>query len=130
MALKTVWGKLGYTVRYSIYGALFGLMFPILATLGDLAMHRLPFTLNSLVQVQRGSALHWVIDTAPFFLGLFASFAGRRQDQLVVLNQELHRQVQDRDQIIDDLHVLRGSLGLQSQYLTVVTKIAQSMSLA
>ena len=77
MRLKAIWHKRSYTFRYAVYGALFGLMFPIFATLGDIYLHGLPLTLESVWQVQKSSPLHWVIDTAPFFLGLFASFAGR-----------------------------------------------------
>jgi GAF domain-containing protein len=103
-------------------------MFPVFATLGDLLIQRLPLTLSNLVQVQKSTALHWVIDTAPFFLGLFASFAGRRQDQLSVLNRELNEQVQARDQVIGDLRALQDSLGIHSQYLEAIAEVAQSAS--
>ena len=43
----------------------------------------------TLAATQQSSPLHWVIDTAPFFLGLFASFAGRREDALHVTLGEL-----------------------------------------
>jgi GAF domain-containing protein len=49
----------------------------------------LPFTLSSIAEIQAGDPLLWIIDTAPFFLGLFAAFAGRRQDRLQNLNSEL-----------------------------------------
>ena len=101
--LRNAWKSLSSTLQYAVYGALFGLMFPVVATLGDLTMQRLPLTLHSLVQVQKGTPLHWMIDTAPFFLGLFASFAGRRQDRLAGANQELERQVQARGETADRL---------------------------
>jgi methyl-accepting chemotaxis protein len=62
-------------------------------------MQRLSLTLVNLAQVQKNTPLHWMIDTAPFFLGLFASFAGRRQDRLAILNRRLGQQVQERDQM-------------------------------
>lgn len=76
-------------------------------------MQQLPLTLNSLLQVQKSTPLHWVIDTAPFFLGLFASLIGKRQDQLVRLNEELERGIQERDQAIGQLETLQASLEQQ-----------------
>ena len=105
-----MWGKRSAIFRYMVYGALFGLAFPVLSTLGDLYMQQLPLTLENLLQVQRSTVLHWVIDTAPFFLGLFASFAGRRQDQLACLNEILRQKVEERDQAIDRLEALQAGL--------------------
>jgi GAF domain-containing protein len=87
-------GKRNATFRYALYGALFGLFFPVFATLIDLFIQQLPLTLENALRVQISSPLHWVIDTAPLFLGLFASFAGRRQDQLTLANEQLGRQVE------------------------------------
>lgn len=98
------------TLRYAILGALFGCAFPIFSTLGDVAVQGLPLTFESLWQVQKGSPLHWVIDTAPFFLGLFASFAGRRQDRLIDLNEALNQRVRERDEAIDQLRSLQWVL--------------------
>jgi anti-anti-sigma regulatory factor len=92
---------------------LFGLAFPIFSTLGDLFMQQLPLTLESLLQVQRSTVLHWVIDTAPFFLGLFASFAGKRQDELVHLSEKLKQGIQERDEAISQLEILQASLEQQ-----------------
>jgi anti-anti-sigma regulatory factor len=108
-----MWRGRSTTFRYALYGALFGLAFPVFSTLGDLFMQQLPLTLENLLQIQKSSVLHWVIDTAPFFLGLFASFAGRRQDELVRLSEELRRGIQARDKAIDQLEALQASLEQQ-----------------
>jgi anti-anti-sigma regulatory factor len=70
------------TFRYLCYGALFGALFPITATGFDIWLRGLPFTLDSVGLAQATEPLHWMIDTAPLFLGLFAAFAGRRQEKL------------------------------------------------
>ena len=44
---------------------------------------------QNLALIQETSPLIWIIDTAPFFLGLFASFAGAQIDKLNVKNDEL-----------------------------------------
>jgi light-regulated signal transduction histidine kinase (bacteriophytochrome) len=62
-----------------------------MATLLDIYVQRLPMSVGSALAAQAAQPLHWIIDTAPFFLGLFASLAGRRQDLLANLNAELAR---------------------------------------
>ena len=77
------------TQRYAVMGILFGLLFPIVATIIRIAVLHLPFGLTGIVIAQSTDPLLWIIDTAPLFLGLFASLAGRRQDVLEALNSEL-----------------------------------------
>jgi PAS domain S-box-containing protein len=84
------------TARYALYGALFGCCFPLVATLLDLALQHRQVAVASILWAQQRQPLHWIIDTAPFFLGLFASLAGRRQDLLSQLNAQLEQKVSDR----------------------------------
>jgi PAS domain S-box-containing protein len=69
-------------IRYALIGSLFGLCFPVGATLIDAYMRGFTWSWSNLVEIQASQPLLWVIDTAPLFLGLFALFAGRRQDAL------------------------------------------------
>ncbi|MGH2524396.1 MAG: hypothetical protein ACRDH2_17960, partial [Anaerolineales bacterium] len=71
-----------FTVRYALLGAFFGLLFPLLATGIVFFTRALPFNLPGAIEAQRSEPLLWIIDTAPFFLGLFAAIAGRREDRL------------------------------------------------
>ncbi|MBT7071206.1 MAG: PAS domain-containing protein [Anaerolineae bacterium] len=88
--------SLSYTHRYAIYGAIFGLVFPLGASLLEITLRGLPFGLSSFWLVQQGEPLMWMIDTAPIFLGLFASLAGRRQDQLIEFVAGLEDAVAER----------------------------------
>ena len=73
---------MSFTIRYALLGALFGFLFPLVA-MGILFLIRdLPFSWSSVIEVQHTEPLLWIIDMAPLFLGLFASFAGRREDRL------------------------------------------------
>ena len=68
--------KLNNTLRYSILGALFGLLFPIVATIYDLLIiQQMELTFANALAAQAANPLHWLIDTIPVLLGLFASFA-------------------------------------------------------
>jgi len=80
------------TQKYALAGALFGLLFPVIATVLRIVGANLPFDVSSVIFVQSTDPLMWIIDSAPFFLGLFAAFAGRRQDNLQKLYEELSRQ--------------------------------------
>ncbi|MFC1642332.1 ATP-binding protein [Myxococcota bacterium] len=71
------------TRRYALYGALFGLCFPVGATFVLALQDPSSGTLASIVTAQRHSYLLWIIDTAPLFLGAFAALAGIRQDRLL-----------------------------------------------
>ena len=77
------------TQRYALFGILFGLLFPVIATIIRILEAGVSFRWSSIVEVQAGDPLLWIIDTAPLFLGLFAAFAGWRQDRLQNMNSEL-----------------------------------------
>jgi len=88
-----MWRNHSATFRFAVYGAAWGLLFPVFSTLGDLLHQRLPMTLGGLWQVQSSSPLHWVIDTIPILLAIWASLAGRRQEESRRLKQCLEEQV-------------------------------------
>jgi GAF domain-containing protein len=77
------------TMQYTLLGIFFGALFPALATLLEMAAEGLPLGVASAIQVQQTNPLLWIIDTAPFFLGLGGSLVGRRQATLEGLNAVL-----------------------------------------
>jgi methyl-accepting chemotaxis protein len=74
------------TRRYALYGALFGLGFPVIGTVIDAFTRGYGLGLGGLLRAQAGSPLLWIIDTAPFFLGVLASLCGRAQDHIVAVD--------------------------------------------
>jgi signal transduction histidine kinase/CheY-like chemotaxis protein len=81
--------------NYTLYGALFGLLFPIMGTIIQMQINYGLLAFDLVLDVQKSFPLLWVIDSAPFWLGLFARFAGIRQDNLKTL-------ITDQEQIILD----------------------------
>jgi GAF domain-containing protein len=77
------------TKKYFLIGSVFGFLFPLFATLLRMLLSNRPFNLSTAVFLQAAEPLLWIIDTAPIFLGLFAAIAGRRQDHLEELNEQL-----------------------------------------
>ena len=84
------------TMKYTLYGVLFGCCFPLMATLLDLLVQGRPVSFEHITVVQRIQPLHWIIDTAPFILGFFAWMAGRKQAQVVKANASLEGRIHTR----------------------------------
>ncbi len=90
--------------KYTLYGMLFGLGFPISSILFLYLMNDLG-TVNSpidLIRHVRDHQLLYVIDTAPLFLGIVARYAGIRQDRLHQFAHSLEQQVFDKT---ESLHI-------------------------
>lgn len=79
-----------YRLRYAIYGALCGVLFPIAGTLIECSLEFGFFSPDHFLKCQQNNPLLWIIDTAPLFLGLLASFAGLQMDKVREKNIELN----------------------------------------
>ncbi|NJK80933.1 MAG: STAS domain-containing protein [Chloroflexaceae bacterium] len=110
------------TFRYLMYGVLFGMLFPSTATLFDIAQRGLPFGFMSVLHVQATQPLHWMINTAPLFLGFFASLAGRRQDKLGILNTMLTKHNKALKQAIEHNALLHDQTRRQLDELQLLHK--------
>jgi len=75
-----------YAIRYGLLGLLFGLLFPIVATVIEVLVRDQGWTLQAFIDAQKAQPLLWIIDTAPVILGLFAIAIGRRHGRLVDAN--------------------------------------------
>lgn len=125
------------TQKYALFGAAFGLLFPVVATVIRTATSNLPITLANAIFVQSDDMLLWIIDTAPLFLGLFAAFAGRRQDNLKQAIHELQQReselqkaqgtleqgVEDRTR---ELLTANQQITKRAQQLELIARVAQS----
>ncbi len=68
-----------YLRRFTLWGAIGGLLLPALGTWIEILEHDLPLEFSSILLVQRAQPLLWMIDTAPLILGFLAGLIGRRQ---------------------------------------------------
>jgi diguanylate cyclase (GGDEF)-like protein len=86
---------LSETTKYTGYGALFGLCFPIGSVFFLYFMNEIGDTssLYAILAQAHHNSLLWVIDSAPLFLGLFARLAGGRQDRILRFSASLEQQV-------------------------------------
>jgi sigma-B regulation protein RsbU (phosphoserine phosphatase) len=99
-----------HTNRYTIYGTLFGALFPLMASIIDSLVVFGSLSFDYIIILQKQSHLHWIIDSAPFWLGLFARFIGMKQDKvdrqindLHEINNKINAEIEKRNKIEEKL---------------------------
>jgi len=83
--------KANFVLRYTFFGILFGLFFPLAASLVLFHQQQLPLTMHNLTLIHQQNPLLWIIDTVPLFLGIFAYLIGLRQSRLMRLMENINR---------------------------------------
>lgn len=84
--------------EYTFAGALFGLVFPSIASIIEINHGGLVLTFSNLLLVQVNNPLLWIIDSAIIILGLAGYIAGDRQQKLVIQTRQLEAAVEERSQ--------------------------------
>ena len=86
-----IWKKLFKVeaFNYALWGFLFGCFFPLAGTFMEARSLSGANGLSQFIAVQKNTPLLWIIDTAPFFLGLSAYLIGNRIDVLRQKNREI-----------------------------------------
>lgn len=88
-------------VRYTIFGIGFGICFPMLALLIDMTVfHSVELSVSGLIEIHAINPMHFVIDTAPFFLGVAFHIAGRNLERFERLNHFLSFRVKEQTKIL------------------------------
>lgn len=82
-----LWGR-SPALRYGAYGAAFGLVFPLVATLLEMGLAGLPTSVGGFLAAQATQPLLWIIDSSPVLLGLFALRLGRSQGEVETLQRD------------------------------------------
>jgi two-component system sensor histidine kinase/response regulator len=86
--------------KYTFLGATLGFLFPIIGTLFECSFRGMGgHSIQDLIDCQKASPALWLVDTAPFFLGLVASLAGRHLD---IVNEK-NKQIEERYQQMSEL---------------------------
>ena len=80
---------------FALYGALFGVCFPVIGSLLEFWVQTMSFSWSNILYVQQQSKLLWIIDSAPLFLGLFASFGGMQLDRVQSRNGLLNKRYEE-----------------------------------
>lgn len=124
--------------KYALAGALFGLLFPLIATVIQISISRLPLDVSTVIAVQAANPLLWIIDSAPFILSILAALAGRRQDTLEKVNhllksreKELENTQISLEQLVDertrDLTLANQQILKRMEQLRSVVSVSHSI---
>ena len=117
------------TQRYTFAGVLFGLSFPIIATLIQITITNLQINFSNFLIIQSTNPLLWIIDTAPFVIGYVSMLAGRRQDNShqreAELIQKENELAEARTSLEERVAERTKELESQSQRLRVAAEIAK-----
>jgi len=116
-----------HTGSYTVYGFLFGLCFPVTAILIDiLLIQQQPLDVNNFYTAFIRQPLHWIIATAPIFLGLLAHMVGKQQDKLAEVNNLLDQRVQDRTKELNHAYdVLKKDYEERLELLEKITQVKE-----
>lgn len=118
--------------KYTLIGVIFGLFFPVIATIIRIGDANLPYKLSSAIAVQTTDSLLWIIDTAPIFLGIFASIAGRRQEKAMALYEQLRQRenelIQDRANLEQRVEERTAILAKKTEQLRAASYVARQTS--
>ncbi len=87
---------LSQTYKYTLFGVLFGMIFPVFGTILHVLAGHEPLHLRAMIFAQMSYPVLWIIDTTPLFLGLSFGFYGSREDRLVRLNARLEAMIAER----------------------------------
>ena len=93
--------------RYLVFGVLVGLCFPIIGTLIESVSEYHQLNSDAALLAQAKDPLLWIIDLAPIFLGVFASFGGRQMDRVNDKNAELNRKNSEIQEKYRQMKMLR-----------------------
>ena len=79
---------------YFLYGFVFGCMFPMGAALFELISNQIPFSIQNFIVRHSDNKLLYMIDTAPFFLGVFAYIGGISKEKSETLLRKFKKVTQ------------------------------------
>ncbi|TAH19656.1 MAG: hypothetical protein EAZ08_08125 [Cytophagales bacterium] len=103
--------KHSHTFQYTLFGIAFGFCFPVLSILADvLIFHDLGMNLESIYKIHQINKLHFVIDTAPLFLGLSFGLAGVFYDKVSRMNSSLQVMIKTQNKFAEELQVSNQQL--------------------
>lgn len=97
--------------RYTLIGILFGIMFPLLATILEIHTKSMKLNYEHIVFLHKSNALLMMIDSAPIFLGLFAFIAGINQYKAEENNRKLNCTLNNEIEVKKKLSLIIDEIG-------------------
>lgn len=90
-------------LRWTLFGILFGSLFPIVGTTLQLVLLKTPVTMGNLLLAQQGNPILWIADLAPLVLGGVFNLFGTREFKLRQANENLKTSLHQHQELQNDL---------------------------
>lgn len=97
--------------RYTLIGILFGIMFPLLATILEIHTKSMKLNYEHIAYLHKSNALLMMIDSAPIFLGIFAFIAGINQYKAEENNRKLNGTLKNEIEVKKKLSLIIDEIG-------------------
>ncbi len=110
--------------NYTLYGAAFGLCFPMGAIGLELFLRELDLSLASIIHLHKEVLLLWMIDSAPFVLGIFARFAGIKQDEVIQTINSMQAVIDERTRVLEQSKDEAEKASIEKSHLNELSHIA------
>lgn len=120
--------KINAVILYSIVGVLFGICFPIGAWVLDILLNGHTMSVNSIGLIHESTPIHFMIDTAPLFLGLFAMVGGINQNKARKANASLQDMLRSLNESLVENKTLLEDTKLQRVHLEEIIETAMEAS--
>ncbi|MCH8080703.1 MAG: hypothetical protein IIA06_13160 [Proteobacteria bacterium] len=75
--------QLNIITKYTIYGIAFGLAFSLTGWMLDIINFDLAFSPAAIIQIHQNNFLHYIIDMAPFVLGIVFCVLSKAEQQIL-----------------------------------------------
>lgn len=113
------------SIRYALYAFLIALLFPALAITVDIYRLDLTISLDSIVKIHQLFPTHYIVDSAPFILGVFAFFLGKQKgnndEKYQVLHDTISSETKKTGLAIDKSSSYQDLIAINSNYIKELT---------
>ncbi len=118
-------------IERTLYGVFGGLLFPLLAWLYEVLLNGIPFTASGIWRMHLANPLHFIIDLAPFVLGIVSNYISRKSKNRRKLLQQI---IFERNEIIRKNTELanrigRGDFSVETEHIDSEDKLGNSLLL-
>jgi GAF domain-containing protein len=120
------------THKWTLFGILFGCLFPLVGTLLEVRLLNLTFSWTNVLHAQRGQQILWIVDLAPLVLGIVFGFIGKNEQELEQTNKDLHKANQQLTELQAQLEqrVAERTADLEQANLNIQMRIEQFEAIA
>jgi GAF domain-containing protein len=113
--------------QWTVFGVLFGCLFPIFALFFELQIQDLAITIENFLVAHNTNQILWIVDLAPFVLGFAFNLVGQRELKSQQSYERLKGVVQDSQKLQSNLEKMVEERTAQLKAINEVGRVATSI---